>query len=562
MDNNLFSAIYNTLPKMNPKICNGLVESEARKAPAAIDDVFKNFSKVFPPCLEYLGYGLCTPDEEFKVFSERRNSAPAQYDLADSNVYLAKYFFSLNGEEIRPRYFILPYFEDGVLTNLRGSLYAGAPVLADRTFSVDANSLFLPLLLTKLTFKRFDYTVIKNEIRSTAHVIYSRLYNLTSEAKERADANEGRKVAAHHTLAHYLFCKYGVKEVFNRFFNIDVEIGTPEEVNQFSHPDSDWYVYRSVFNGSNGQPEGVKDKIYYASQVRIALRKSQVLDDARMRSIDSIIATMYYVIDRYPSLLTPESVNSEIKWKIAMGNAIFNSSVSHGKLVEDIDAHLQSLDMYIDTLSNRDLQADGIFVQDIYELFIHVIDMMPSMVRDSTPSSMMGKQLKVLRYMLEPIIYAINTFVFELCRAKKTEFTQKDMKQLMGKHLRKDVIYDLTKAHHGEVSSVSCSNDNKLTKLTSRIVTQADANGKSKYCDIINDPAKHVNADLCYVGSYTNQPKFDPTGQSKINGYVQLQYDNTIAPIPEHLAPLIDAVNGRLKGKLGVEPVALNVTNQ
>lgn len=547
MDNLLFNALFEDVDKMNPRICNGIVEAELDKAPRYIDDVWENVKSVFPPCLEYAGYELCSAEEEYRCLTDKRGQSTSQYDLARSDTYLVKYKFRLNGEDLPPRYFAFPYAEN-CITFLRDTEYVINPVIADRTFSVDDHSIFLPLMMTKLTFRQFNYGMYADGIRTQCNVMYSKLYNLNRDAKERADANEGRKVTTEHTLAHYLFCKYGLHETFRKYFGLEILVGDASTINQQTCPPEKWHVYESL----GVKPEGVRDKVYEPTRIKLAYRKSDApADPVAHAAVKSMVASMFYVIDRYPSHIQLDSIESTTKWKVTMGAAIFNSGVSHGKLIEDIDGHLASLDMYIDRISNRDLAADNIVVNDIYDLFVHVIHEMPQMVRTSNPASMHGKQLKVLRYVLEPIIYAINNFVFDLCRNKKDEYSLKDIKQMMGRHLRKDVIFGITSAQHGEVSSVSCSNDNLLTKLTTRIVTQADATNKSKYREVIGDSSKWLDSSLAFQGSYTNQPGFDPTGQSKLNTHAVLD-ERYVLMLPEDMVETDTALKSRFKGSLEI----------
>lgn len=543
MDNHLMSRLYAPIPKMNPKVCRGVVETELDKAQKYLDERWRNVSHAFPPCLKYLRCERCTPEEEYRVLSEKKGSSPSSYDLAKSDIYLLKFYFELNGEEmVPPRYMAVPYCENSI-TRLRGASYQISAVLADRTFSISENALFLPLLMTKMTFCQLSYSVYRNNQRTFAMVSYSKLYNLSKDDAERADSNEGPKVSTAHTLIHYLLAKYGLATTFKQFFGIDLYVGTDETINAFTHPENEWVIYKSV----GVKPEGVKDKVYYPTSIVVAYNKHQETSNEHVQEIKSAIAGLYYVIDRYPVLLR-ENLNDTTDWQVALGRAIFNSGASHGKLLEKIEGHLISLDMYIDDFSRRDLHTDQIMVDNIYELFAYVIKNQSEMMRRVEPANIYGKQLKVLRYVLEPIVQSINKFVFDMCRSKKQEYTLKDMKALMGQYLRKDSIFAIIGSAHGEVASVSCSNDSLLTKLTTRIVTQGDTTSSSKYREIIGDSSKYLHPSL--IGcSYTNQPGFDPTGQSKLNTHAYLTDDNVLMPHPD-LIEENKALTRRLGGEI------------
>lgn len=549
MDNKLFGMVDNQMPKFNPLIANGLAVEQMKDVEHYIDQIFRCASLGFPDGLKYEGYVRCTPTEEYNEITHKRNNKRL-CETARSDLYLVKYNFKLGNEQLYPRYLYLPFVNDAGIITLRGSRFMISPVLADRAISVETDNIFIPLNCAKLKFEKAvqHFRILGvDEGQETVDVVWSAVHNLMG--KPRKDGTRPT-IDACSTLVHYLFCYYGVTETFARFANTRVVVGGPE-IDEHSYPKDKWTIFSSI----QLKPKGVRDKFYASSNIRLAVPADQYT-----RLNKSLIGGFFYIVDHFPDRVLPEYIaplgasDEDLRaeknlWKTLLGHVIFASETSEGELINKINEHLGSLDEYIDEMIQDNLRRDGIIVDNIYTLFVHVIETLPArlMSAGDNVSSMYGKRLTVIHYILFDIIKAIMTVRFKLQSAsKKKPLTVDDINKIMNRELGRDLITQINRKH-GEVTSISSPGDNKIFKITSNVVmqTKSGSGGRRSKANL-SDPSKALHASIAEVGSFSNLPHSDPTGRSRLSPYLRLEDDGMIARNPEFIE-LLDRVQALIQ---------------
>lgn len=535
MDKKLFDLVEAGTPKFNDLVVEGLAVQQMRHVESYVDRIMKTAEADFPPSLRYLGCRRCTPQEEFAEVTKRFNNQ-STFELARSDLYMVKYFFSFEGEELEPRFLYLPFVGDAGIITIRGSVFSIAPVLADKAISVGADSIFIPLNRDKLTFERQIQHFFINGQRETVYVVWSQIHHLKAKAQRLANKSA---VRGRTTLPHYLFAKYGVTRTFQEFTNTKVVVGTDVDVTPELYPETDWVICSST----QMKPRGVRDKMYVASNVRLAIpRKNYNLTTA------SLIGGFFYVVDHFPQRIEPEFIDETRLWMVLMGHLLFGSGGNEGKLAEDVGAHLRSLDGYLDSEAKAYLKDDGVHCEDLYALLMHIIETFSQRVTASTSqvASMYEKRLMVLRYVLKDLTSAINTFMFKVTSFKKKVLTKNDVLALMRHTLKSTVAMGINRMH-GEVNSVSCPGDSKYFKVTSQVILQTDSSGgRGKSKTTASDPSKYLHASIAEVGSFNTMGKSEPTGRNKINPYVCIQSDGLIVRDPRKIE-ILDHTQRRIQ---------------
>jgi hypothetical protein len=524
---------------MNPLICNGIAVEQIKFAEEYLDKVLRSASVSFPEELTYVGYQRCTPYEEFGEETKERYSK-RQYDIAHSDFYMVKYHFEFKGERLPPRYMYIPFLDDAGLFKVRGSQFVVNPVITDLLFSVDYEKIFMPITRDKLTFERRTHSLMTTDGRISPSFAWSHIHHLASN-RTSFRTNVGYTVKPLSTLAHYLFAKCGLTETYKRYFGIDVVVGSSEITEDTYHP-NEWIICQSV----GVQPMSVKGKGWQPPELKLAIPRSQYRQE-----IEPLLAATFYLTDLFPDRVKAEWVDEITLWRILLGHVIYKSNESEGKLLEDINHHIQSLDEYIDSLVQESLDEAGVPATDIYELFAYIIENMTKMVIEADVSSLYNKRLTVLRYLLLQAVVGIFKFTFNLKRRAGTinrELRKDDVIKLMDKTLKPTAAVGNITSKHGEVNSMSYPGDNKVPKITSRVILQSLATGTQQQSGLLKDPSKYLHSSLAEVGSFGNQPKFDPTGQSRINPYLPLGVDGTIRQGTRH-KELLEDVQRRIERK-------------
>lgn len=537
MDKALFNLAAEKTPQFNPDVMNGLAVKHLKKVFSFVDALIKSASNGFPEGLVYNGYKVCTPTEEFNELIRRRSSKPV-FEIARNDLVMVRYHFSFNGEELEPRYLYLPYVQEAGLITIRDATYSISPVLADKSISVGDNRIFIPLEGAKLTFERISHNFYLNGERETVDVIYSKIYNRSAKGVAVGGIP---KVTAKHTLMHYLLCKYGLRETFKRFCNVDILVGTSITINEDEIDTSVWHICSST----KFKPKGVKSKFYIASDLKIAIKTH----DYNVTT-SSMIGSFFYILDHFPDRVKTEYVDDVILWRILLGHLIFGSDSGEGRLIDDVNSHMNSVDEYMDDHSKDRLIKDGINVDTIYDLFVYIIGSLPLMLLESENSeaTMYNKQIMILRYVLFDINKAIYNFKYAVMKMNKDKISKKEILKAMQFQLKTDVICKINR-QHGEISSISSPGDNKYFKITATLIPQTSATGgskRSKGKSSLFDPSKFLHSSIAEVGSYTNQPKSQPDGRTRINPYVMIDDEGNILRNPKFIE-LINNVQKKIQ---------------
>lgn len=534
MDVTLFQQIYKNRPKHNQRITHGFAYSELNGVEDYINRLIRCAELRYPPEFRFSHAERCTPQEEVQYATIRKNTR--QYiDYSQNDVYLVKFFFTFQGKLLKPRYMYLPYGTKGGLFTLMGSTFQISAVLADIAISAGDDSVYVPLNLDKLTFYRLLQPFYEDGKRVLTGVIHSEVYHNAKKPGLR------KTITAESTLGHYLFAKYGVTEAFRHFFNTDVVVGDSNTITRDNYPKEDWIICTSL----GLKPYGVKTKFYQPTDLRIAIPRLNY-----NTQVASVVGAFFYVVDRFPDVSKVEYMDSPQHWRILLGHIIFASDESEGKLLNKIDAHMHSLDGYIDAMSQEWLAEDGVMVDNVYELFTEISNSYPQRTTDAaaTSATMFGKRLMVLRYVLIDIIKDIFNMMFALQNAAKKGLTERDIENIFKKNFRPYTIFRINHKH-GEVSSISSPSPCMSFKTTANMILQTNiTQGTSVAKTNIVTSANVLHASISAIGQFNNLPKTEPTGRCRANPYMQID-ERGITCLPVELEPLINKTQAVIDGK-------------
>ncbi len=428
----------------------------------------------------------------------------------------------------------LAFVSDAGCLVMGGSRFNISPILADRVISVGVSYIFIRLLKARLTFERTSHHFMMDDRRETIQVIWSEIYNKNARMKKLK-----RTVKAKHSLVHYLLCKYGFSDMFMKFGNCKPIVGGTEITSNVYNPE-EWVICSSTTMKPRDCPRG----FYQPTSIRIAVRRDELTPMVRQ-----LIGGFFYVVDHFPMDMQPEYVDSKQRWMILLGQLIFSSTINHGKLYNDIDDHLASLDSYIDNIVMAKLKEIGVKIDDVYQLFAILIETFNDRLLGAKGkiSSMYEKELAILPFLLYELSSAITNLYFRLKAASKKDLSETEVKSIMNATLRPRLIFAIRK-EHGEVSTIAYSGDNKAFKITSLLVPQSDSNRQNSRKDraVLDDPSKRLHVSVAEVGGYSNLPKSEPSGRSRLNIHVQTDEKSVVMRNPE-LQEMLDHVQELIK---------------
>lgn len=548
MDKLFLRLVEQHTPKMTKSVVEGLACQHMKKTEEYIDRVFKLVAKTFPLGLTYDGYERCTPHEEFEETTKIKNNQRT-FDLAPSYIYLVKYKFSFKGEKLPDRYIHLPYVEDAGIISLGGARFHVTPVLSDKVISAGPDSIFVRTLQKKHIFKRIWHSIVIDNKKETTHVVWSQI----KKSGTTTDKNIPATTRASTCLAHYLFAKHGFDETFRRYAGF-IPVAGGDEINSESYPDTDWIICQSEYEKSQIKPKTFLGEFYKGTNIRLAIRKDKWCDMTK-----ALVVGFYYVIDHFPNRFKPQSdyLNNTNLWKILMGHILHSGVYGEDKLHTLVTTHFDSLDNCLDEIAIEKLKERGYIIQnpfDFYDLLALLMNNFNNLILDSenTRSSMYGKNMEVLYYVLYDITSGIIKAMFNLrTLANKRELVAKDIVDMCKKNLRTGAIFELSS---GKIitESISYSGDHKYIKLTSKMTEQESLPGatraKSKHASVGENMRFHIS--MIEGGSFLYLAKRSPTPTNRVNPYVTIEpATGTIVPNPKfnEVRELTeDLINGKI----------------
>jgi hypothetical protein len=519
VDAELCRVIDANQPKLNPDICNGYAAHQMTEIETVkyIDRVFRSAAADFPEGLTYEGCRPCTPLEEFNEATKKKGNNKRTLDVAESHVFLMKYFFRYKGEEII-RFIYLPFVGPGGTIKMSGSHFHISPVLSDRVISIGMSSVFVRLQRDVITFERLMYNIVANNRREQLNVAHALIYH-----KDAKDKKARLPVKMTTTMAHYLFCRYGLMKAFEMFANCKPIIGGPE-LRDEDYPQDQWVVCAST----QLKPKGCGKGLYEPSKIKLVVRR----EDWERGIVKNLIAGFFYVVDHFPTRIKPEYINETDKrymdnrstWISLMGTALFGDHIHEGVLRDKIESHLRSLDEYVDNIVLSKLQEINLPMTNIYQIMAYIVENISDMLfkAKGRVNSMYDKELSVIYFVMKDITSEIFKMYFKLKAASKKELTKNDINERMNKTISSGKIFSITR-QHPEVTTVSSSGDNMALKMTISLIPQSGSSKQTRSRDqvVVDDPAIFLHASFVEIGGYSNQPKSDPIGHARINPWVK-----------------------------------------
>lgn len=545
MDIELFSELQEDKPKFDQRILDGLAYHGLKDAKGEVDRLIECAEKSFPEGFNYLGSHICSPQEACLTMASIKRRGELSLDLAQSRVVLCRYEFEFDGVRLRDRYFFLPVVSKGGFIKIAGKMFAISPVLADPGFSVGEDYVFLRMNRAPVNFKRIIYTVDINGDKVSKYVVHSKLHHRAGN-RDRKNVSDvihlGRVVT---TIPHYLFCKYGPEETFRRFGRCDVTITTDAEL--AANPmDPEKY---SFIRSRKVAPATLKKTNNYAlvaSPVVLVVEK-----DKLTHLVEGLAAGFFYMLDHFPEVHEQKELADPFTWKLWLAYVLFGDQLGYGKLVENVDSHLASLDDYVDMEVRKTLRdEEELDFDDIYQLCSYIQDHMDDIIdkKGTDIASMYGKRLMTANYVLRDIFEQIFRCVFEITKNRKRKLNKDDYNKLLGKYFIPEKIHELRNtAKKAFVSSVSSPSDNMFFKVTSRLVMQAHTgtSGKSQNVNV-HDPMSHLHSSTLECGNYVVLPRNSPLARNTINPTARLDEKWTLLRKPS-MRTVVDYVDEHIR---------------
>lgn len=535
MQPKLFKAMSEATPKFNSAVARGVAVDAMPYAARTLDHVFKTAAASFPEGFEYVKCERCTPEEELAVITDTKANQKkidsGRLEMAESNFILHKFEFKWCGESFAPSYMYIPYSKQGGITHIREPAYTISPVLADLAFSVVKKGIFIPFTRDRLTFERMPFQYRNDEGLVNSYVIWSALHKYVADQRDKAGPTT--------CLPHYLFAKCGVHDAFKRYAKAEIVI-LDHEPDPAQYPPEIWETTMSARISPKGREseKTPQSSEYVHRQLRLLIRKEH-----KTEVTDAMIVGFWYIVSFFPRRIDIRYINDPRVWCSILGLIIFQDETNEGKVLNSVNAHMESIGEYVDDLVRESLMAVDIYCDDIYEFFTYTMGCISDYLLNVNPASGYNKKLTVLNYVLLDAIKAIFHLTYNLRNPGKKGLNLKQIKQALGKHLSRSLMLNISTGH-GEVSQITCPGDSLALKYTSNLVQQIDATGKRnpRAKGNVSDPSKFYHSSIISINNSHYLKRAEPTSRSNLNPFSIIGPDGKVT-INEHLIPLMEQID-------------------
>lgn len=529
--------IDQNIPTMNPVVVQGLAYTMSKQIESYLDRVMRSNAKTFPPFITYEGLQRATPTEQYLELTREQNNE-RKYNLADSSLYMVKFFFRVQGELIEHKIF-LPFIDEGGIFYLNGSKYHVKPVVADKVISPGNGSIFVRIMQNKITFYRMQHNLIIDGRRETVAVVWSQIYHKKTHDKKVQSTTKAKTC-----LVHYLLAKYGFKSAFQRVCGFVPEIGEANKINETNYPPDQWVIV-STAHGELLKPSGWILGDYRPSSIRLAIPREKWNERSK-----PMVAGFFYIVDHFPtyiycSYITDYDVVLERnRWTYLLGMIVKSGHFSEGKLHADMTEHLASLDDHLDDIHIEKLRERGYYVNDFYELLMLILTEFVTLVMDVSNNnlSVYGKNLDILYHLMYDITSGMSLIKYQLRKLAnrpmindRYNVTVKEIEKILRVNIHQRLIYQLSSGKIN-IENVSYSGDHMYPKITSKLTGQEGSNGSrrgQKKQRVTLGPDKYVHVSMMEAGSILFLPKNAPSAMSIVNPYVHLDQNATIVQNPK-----------------------------
>lgn len=531
MDPQLLELAKKATPEFNPNVCRGFATKQMTQALKYTSRLIRSIAHSFPDGMKFEGVSVATPIEQYREMTRLRQSTRS-VDISRHDYYMAKYMFSYEGVPLGPYFVNLLFARKGGLTTHRDTVYALTPSLSDIGFSKTSSGVFINFNKTKCNFVKANYNILCDDQHINTFLYHASIHNMLKK-RRRNWFDQGRPML-NTTLSHYLFCKYGLTETMRRFVGVPVVVTQQSDDLLRRYPLARFIHFRSsrFLEGSYGQ------------SVVVVIPRNE-LSAEKDRIIRTMMGSFFYVFDTYPEeFKNIADVDEPAQWQYLLGLIIKGDREGRGAVISAMEEHMVSTDTMLDELIQSEMKEIGIFVADIYELFYEIMTTLHDQFlhTGTTEASMYNKRLTILQNVTEEFNIAVTSLYRDLQRKRNDVLTYDKIDKLLKDYLKLNVCVNAI-SRHGEVVAVSSPGDNMIFRITSNLIDSTVAGkpsgkGGKKKGSIIDDPAHVLDASIAEVGSYTNLPKSQPDGRTRINPTVNLGPTGIVRP-KEHLKEVI-----------------------
>lgn len=512
--------------KINPVLGNGYSYESMKDASWHIDDCLKSaFKSLNALGLYYDGMDYLPLYESLLALtrSHATNSTKRSLEVTHTNAFPVlcklRYICPVTGEQRRyMKTTQVTYIDRGNIFINKDSKFIVSPKLGDRVISLDKGNLFISISRSRMVFYRTPYMFRMDGRVVNIDIHRAKLY-YDGTARKQAQPNLNNIP----TLVNYLLAEKGLTGMFKEYYGVDVEYVLEEDFNPDEYPSDQYTVF-----SSNGFTKG---RNLFKSRVVMIFKNEQFNKD-----LMHVIGATYFILDN--RLNCPVMVISRLDDPESWRRSLAYWALDEPNLIaaiEKIDSHIKSVKGYIDINTRQRFLKENVVINDIYDLFKHVIKNFSIIAATHDVASMENKVLSVVPHFLFRLTSSIFKMMFELEKqAQKKPLSIPQLEKLLSRLWKEEAALSGI-VQESNVRSLDSATDVMLFKATRIITPQQKRGPGSSSMSEMQDRAFAFHWSKIGVTSPQFVNKSFPTAIDSINHFAVLTKDGVLKPHPEAL---------------------------
>lgn len=509
---NIESLVYNhvadQLPDFNDYLIRGLRKNEVNGLLDFIIDMYEEAIKLFWGDVEITNVSKVSPHDRLKMSMKKEgnfrsvNSVNVYIDHAEL-IRIEFTAYDRSGDSPIPyktfdKHLLIPYLVDDsnlLSDNKRSHL----PLqMSERIFWVNKEGDGITTNVVKVIpqFYAKQHCLIKSLTREKEFGS-----TLVTTEKMYIPRNEKPRKNNKPTIPNYLLAKFGLRGTLTYLGYDPKTIQYADKIGK----DTDEYDYFKAQNTPN-------------DPMMLKVAHKDMEDDMIVNLVISMVQSM----GKVRRLIYDDFVNDDIfEWLILLANCLYSSNYPRESKYQYMKNHIESVDNFLDAHYREIFKADGVDVEDMYDLLVYIWTNINSIIIKYPNNDMYNKRVECIRSLIlksffEPLYLNIyrSTLKDNPDNAKKID--------IIGKCLRPDVnpnnlIVNLMKASPHIKKQVGMYNDNWL--LCAGLTVNKDFGLKDPPLSL---PVFRFHPSMMVVESVIGFSNNNPSGSFIINPMTEI----------------------------------------
>ena len=495
--------IRDNTPRYDEYLLRGFMNEQIAGAAEFVSTMFGEAVRLFCGVITYNGYRVFSPERR----AEYELNAKDGCKVTTSDLLLVEYLFVYDDKEYSVPLYI-PFLRNDVIL-IEDTNYVLQRSIREQAFSRNANGVTIKVIRQPIPF----YYNTTYRLESVSDDWMSNEFVPTTSIHRKQRTNK-RKMP-NETIIHYLLCKFGLVTTLARF-------GLTKEDCQFVSTisnDREEYRYFSARHAKNKQTIDLFLKI---SKEKLA-----------QPNISKLIASILYTVSNVAfqrhnvdALYEP----SGAVFRIMLGRIIHGNGVSEIQGKKKVEAHIISVDTYLDPITKNRLSSYGIVVSDIYDLLQYVFVEIEKLSRVSH-TDLYTTRIDYLEELLVDTIvrgvylrwYDVINRLGGVAEIGSKKFNDKEIRLIL-KKIPDTLITRLSDSRVVQKSPPAYGDN----ALVGRLISKMRQSGLSASGNIINSPDHKLHTSQVVVESLNSYSKTNPGAAGSINPYLSITNNGSI----------------------------------